>query len=94
MLTAFADNVLPAVLRKEGVLRLSPSLEASIDTGIPVAQEDEVALRACAVTAIEAMAAHLGMSAPDLDYYLWGVLGKAEGYRNYPRHSAKTTVFY
>ena len=94
VLTAFADNVLPAVLRKEGVLRLSSSLGASIDAGSGVAHEDEVALRACAVTAIEGMAAHLGMSAPDLDYYLWGVLGKAEGYRSYPRHSAKTTVFY
>ena len=94
-LTAFADNVLPAVLRKEGVLRLSPALEQAIDQGASLPNaEDEVALRASAIAAIESMAAHIGVSEPDLDFYLWGVLGKAEGYRSFPRHSAKNTVFY
>ena len=94
-LTAFADNVLPAVLRKEGVLRLAPALEQAIDQGASLPNaEDEVALRASAVAVIESMASHIGVSAPDLDFYLRGVLGKAEGYRSFPRHSAKNTVFY
>lgn len=55
-LTIFADNVIPAVLRREGVLQLSPPLAAAIDSRqqIPTGLQD-TALRAGAIVACEAI---------------------------------------
>ncbi len=57
-LTAFADNLVPHVLRVDGILRLDPALAARIDAcellrhGSP----EEVELRASAVHAVELLA--------------------------------------
>ena len=58
-LTAFADNLVPHVLRIDGVLRLDPALEGGIDAGELLAHgsAEEVELRACAVHAIELLSA-------------------------------------
>ena len=51
-LTVAADNVLPAVLRAEGVLKLAPALAASIDAGRTLPPgDDELDLRAAPVVA-------------------------------------------
>ena len=98
MLTVFADNVIPAVLRAEGVLVLSPALAAKVDAGEGVSPEEGALLRAGAVVAgaaiCEAAAARGdGLSEARLDALLWKV-GKAPKYRALPRHAEKDTVFY
>ena len=92
-LTIFADNLVPHVLRVDGVLRYDPELAAHIDSGEvlpPGAQEQEI--RACAVHACEQIAAGLGVSAPALDVWLWN-RGQAPRYKAVPRHRTRT-VFY
>ena len=57
-LTVFADNLVPHVLRVEGVLRLDAGLAAAIDAGelLESGGQAEVELRAAAVVAGERMA--------------------------------------
>jgi hypothetical protein len=54
-LTAFADNLVPHVLRVDGVLVLDSALAARIDAGklLPHGSPEEVELRASAVQAVE-----------------------------------------
>jgi hypothetical protein len=58
-LTMFADNLVPHVLRLDGILRLDPGLIARIDRGelIEHASAEEVELRACALHAVELIVA-------------------------------------
>src|SRR5258706_9163672 len=60
-LTAFADNLVPHVLRVDGVLRVTPALAARIEAEETIAAGSpaEVELRACAVDAVEQIAARL-----------------------------------
>jgi Queuosine salvage protein len=92
-LTIFADNLVPHVLRVDGVLRYDPALAARIDAGelIPPGEEERE-IRACAVHACELMAARTGMPARLLDTALWNK-GQAPRYKSVPRHRTRT-VFY
>ena len=60
-LTLFADNLVPHVLRIDGVLRVTPELAARIEAEetIPAGSAEEVELRACAVDAVEQIAARM-----------------------------------
>lgn len=92
-LTIFADNVVPHVLRVDGVLRYEPALAARIDAGEllePGGAECEV--RACALHACELIAAGLGVTPATLDTWLWS-RGQGERYKSRPRHRTRT-VFY
>jgi Potential Queuosine, Q, salvage protein family len=92
-LTIFADNLVPHVLRVDGVLRYDPELAAHIDAGEPLPPgEQEQEIRACALHACELIAAELGVSAPTLDVWLWN-RGQAPRYKAVPRHRTRT-VFY
>jgi hypothetical protein len=92
-LTIFADNLVPHVLRVDGVLRYDPALAAHIDSGelLPPG-EAEREIRACAVHACELLAAQVGMPPRELDTALWNK-GQAEKYKAIPRHRTRT-VFY
>jgi hypothetical protein len=92
-LTIFADNLVPHVLRVDGVLRYDPTLAARIDAGklIPPGEEERE-IRGCAVHACELMAARTGMPARLLDTALWNK-GQAPRYKSVPRHRTRT-VFY
>jgi Potential Queuosine, Q, salvage protein family len=92
-LTIFADNLVPHVLRVEGVLRYDPALAARIDAGelLPPGQEERE-IRACAVHACELLAARVGMPPRLLDNALW-TRGQATRYKSVPRHRTRT-VFY
>jgi hypothetical protein len=92
-LTIFADNLVPHVLRVDGVLRYDPSLAARIDAGelLPPGEEEHE-IRACAVHACELIAARTGMPARLLDTALW-TKGQAPRYKSVPRHRTRT-VFY
>ncbi len=98
-LTAFADNLVPHVLRMEGVLRLDPGLEARIDSGRLLApgSEEEVELRALGVHAVEELVARLrrrgrAVLPAELDAHLWN-LGQDPRIKAVPRHRCRT-VFY
>jgi hypothetical protein len=92
-LTIFADNLVPHVLRVDGVLRYAPELAATIDAGelLPPG-EREREIRACAVVACEAIAAGLGVPPRTLDNWLWN-RGQEPRYKAIPRHRTRTTAY-
>ncbi len=94
-LTIFADNLVPHVLRVDGLLSYDAGLAARIDAGklIAAGTPEEVEIRAVALHAVEQLAALLpGVSARDLDVYLWN-RGQGAAYKAVPRHRTRT-VFY
>jgi len=92
-LTIFADNLVPHVLRVDGVLHYEPELAERIDAGEllePGGAEREI--RAAAVHACELIAAELGVPPRTLDTWLWNH-GQQPRYKALPRHRTRT-VFY
>ena len=92
-LTIFADNLVPHVLRVDGVLHYDPALAARIDAGelLPPGEEERE-IRGCAVHACELLSERLGMPARLLDTALWN-RGQAPRYKSVPRHRTRT-VYY
>jgi hypothetical protein len=93
-LTLFADNLVPHVLRCDGVLRYGRELAARIEAGrlLEHGSREEVEIRACAVQAVELLARRLGSSARDLDYVLWN-RGQQPRYKAHPRHRSRCTAY-
>ncbi len=92
-LTIFADNLVPHVLRCDGVLRYDGPLAASIDAGrlLPVGGSERE-IRACAVHACELLSAELGVPPRVLDNWLWN-RGQGAAYKATARHRCRC-VFY
>jgi hypothetical protein len=95
-LTLFADNLVPHVLRLDGVLEAEDELVARIDAGTLLEHDapEEVELRACALHAVELLvAAHPeGTTATAVDNVLWH-RGAGPRYKARPRHRARTTAY-
>jgi hypothetical protein len=94
-LTLFADNLVPHVLRVDGVLELDDALVARIEAGEPIEHDspEEVEIRACALHAVELLvAAHAGTTATAVDNVLWH-RGGGPRYKARPRHRARTTAY-
>jgi len=99
-LTVFADNLVPHVLRVDGVLVYDLDLAARIDREDPleVGSEEEIEIRAAALHAVELLKRHLHeaghrhITSMALDYLLWN-RGQAARYKAIPRHRARG-VFY
>jgi hypothetical protein len=98
-LTMFADNLVPHVLRVDGVLEYAPSLLERIEREalIPAGSAEELEIRACAVHAVELIGQAIrrggaAVTAMQLDYVLWN-RGQAPAYKARPRHRTRT-VFY
>jgi hypothetical protein len=95
-LTAFADNLVPHVLRLDGVLRLDPDLTARIEAGelLTHGSPEEVELRACTVHAIELLAAASSgrLTAAGIDVALWN-RGGAPRYKALPRPRSRNTAY-
>jgi hypothetical protein len=93
-LTIFADNLVPHVLRVDGMLVLAPELAAKVDAGeeLPSGSEMETELRACAVHACELLAQRWGVAPRVLDNWLWN-RGQGAPYTDTPPHRTRT-VFY
>jgi hypothetical protein len=92
-LTIFADNLVPHVLRCDGILVYDESLAARIDAGEllpPGGPEREI--RACAVHACELISARTGIPPRVLDHRLWN-RGQAPEYKARPRHRCRC-VYY
>jgi hypothetical protein len=92
-LTIFADNLLPHVLRCDGVLVYDDDLAARIDAGaiLPLGGPERE-IRACALHACELIAQRTGIPPHVLDAWLWN-RGQAPKYKARPRHRCRT-VFY
>jgi Potential Queuosine, Q, salvage protein family len=92
-LTIFADNLVPHVLRVDGVLRYSPGLATAIDAGelLPPG-EREREIRACALHACELISKRLGVAPRVLDTWLWN-RGQAPRYKAIPRHRTRCTWY-
>ena len=94
-LTLFADNLVPHVLRVDGVLEFEPALVGRIDRGelLEHGSPEEVEIRACALHAVELLvAAHEGTTATAVDNALWHRGGEPR-YKAHPRHRARTTAY-
>jgi hypothetical protein len=97
-LTIYADNLVPHVLRVDGVLRYERELMEHIARGelIEAGSEQETEMRACAIHVVELVAALRGHEPPvyamHLDFLLWN-RGQETRYKNEPRHRTRT-IFY
>jgi Queuosine salvage protein len=95
-LTLFADNLVPHVLRLDGVLVFDDDLTDRIDRGVLLehGSREEVEIRACALHAVELLvAAHPHRTtASALDWVLW-TRGAQPRYKAHPRHRARTTAY-
>ena len=92
-LTIFADNLVPHVLRCDGVLVYDAALAERIDAELPLpAGREERELRACAVHACEQLAQRLGKPAMAIDMALWN-RGQLSEYKTRPRHRTRS-VYY
>lgn len=98
-LTLFADNLVPHVLRHDGVLRYDSGLAGRIDAGepLPAGSPEEVEIRGCAVTAVEMIVAEMrrlvpAVNALRVDNRLWH-RGQLPRYRLLPRHRTRTPYY-
>jgi hypothetical protein len=97
-LTMFADNLVPHVLRLDGVLRFAPDLVTRIDRGelIEHGSTEEVEIRACAVHAVELIVAAGEATRPataaEVDQHLWQ-RGQQPLYKASPRHRSRCTAY-
>jgi hypothetical protein len=92
-LTIFADNLVPHVLRRDGVLVYDDELAARIDRGEPLPLGGvEREIRGCAVHACELISQRTGVPPRTIDTWLWS-RGQAPEYKARPRHRCRT-VFY
>ena len=98
-LTVFADNLVPHVLRLDGILRLDEDLRERIEAGTPLKKdsEEEVELRAATVQAVERLSLALGergcaVSPLELDFLLWN-RGQQPAYKAVPRPRCRTWFY-
>ena len=99
-LTIFADNLVPHVLRLEGILEYSQSLNQDIEAErlIPTGSDEEVEIRACSVHAVELMieaVAESGVNwtARNVDQVLWH-RGQNPRYKKGGKRHRTRTAFY
>lgn len=98
-MTVFADNLIPHVLRHDGVLSYSSELENKITNleEIPSGSEEEIEIRAATIHSVELLREaldRLGISVTSkgLDHLFWN-RGQQQNYRSLPRHITKS-IFY
>jgi hypothetical protein len=94
-LTLFADNLVPHVLRLDGVLEFDERLVGRIDAGFLLEHDspEEVEIRACALTAVELLVeVRPDLNAAIVDNILWN-RGSLARYKARPRHRARTTAY-
>jgi hypothetical protein len=99
-LTMFADNLVPHVLRLDGVLRYCDELVARIESGQLIKHDslEEIEIRACALHAVESIVSELhGQGLPDVtaaavDEVLWN-RGQGARYKAVPRHRSRCTAY-
>ena len=93
-LTIFADNLLPHVLRTDGILKYSKALSEKLDNkqALLSGSAEEIEIRAVSLHACEIIAKQLKITPRELDILLWNK-GQDLKYRELARHRTKT-YFY
>jgi hypothetical protein len=98
-LTAFADNLVPHVLKVHGVLVVDPELDGRIEREELLAsgEHGEVELRALGVHAVELLVARLAaagheVTAATVDHRLWQA-GQDPAVKARPRHRCRCTFY-
>ncbi|EFA79439.1 hypothetical protein PPL_07857 [Heterostelium album PN500] len=99
-LTVFTDNVVPAVLRKYGILEVSKELEEWLDSGKELPAGDrEIELRSLAIHACHLLTERARLQNHEFigndmkfDYFLW-TKGKDGEFRKVERHYTKS-IYY
>ena len=94
-LTMFADNLVPHVLRLDGLLTYDPALVARIERGelIEHGSPEEVEIRACALHTVALLAAErAGALEADIDSVLWH-RGQQPRYKAVPRHRSRCMAY-
>jgi hypothetical protein len=98
-LTIFADNLVPHVLRYDGIVAYAPDLVERITRGelVPAGSVDEVEIRACALHAVELIVENLrakgrDVTAREVDIALWN-RGQSPRYKEAPRHRTRTAFY-
>jgi hypothetical protein len=93
-LTAFADNLVPHVLRMTGVLVYDDELAGRIDRGelLEPGGPEEVEIRACGVYAVELLAAYTGLTPAAIDHHLWQ-RGQDPEVKAVPRHRCRCSWY-
>jgi putative queuosine salvage protein len=94
-LTLFADNLIPHVLRVDGLLRFDPGVAARIDAGelLRHGSPEEVEMRAGAIHVAELVCRERADLTPQMvDQLLWA-RGGGERYKALPRPRARTTAY-
>ena len=95
-LTMFADNLVPHVLRLDGLLSFAPELVARIEAEelIEHGSAEEVEIRACSVHAVELIvaASPVPTTPAAVDQLLWH-RGQERPYKARPRHRSRSTAY-
>jgi hypothetical protein len=99
-LTIFADNLVPHVLRLDGVLRFEGELLRRISSEQLIEHDsaEEVEIRACALHAVELIVSSAvdsgdrDATAAAIDQVLWN-RGQLPRYKSVPRHRSRCTAY-
>lgn len=93
-LTAFADNLVPHVLRMAGVLVYDDDLAGRIEREelLEPGSPEEVEIRACGLHAVELLAARTGVAAAAIDHQLWQ-RGQDPAVKAVPRHRCRCSWY-
>ncbi len=93
-LTAFADNLVPHVLRMAGVLVYDEELAERIEEEelLDAGSAQEVEIRACGLHAIELLSRTSGLSAAAIDHQLWQ-RGQDPDIKAVPRHRCRCSWY-
>jgi hypothetical protein len=94
-LTMFADNVVPHVLRLDGLLTYDPALLERIERGELIEHDspEEIEIRACALHTVALIAdERAGAREADIDSLLWH-RGQDPRYKSVPRHRSRCTAY-
>lgn len=93
-LTAFADNLVPHVLRMAEVLVYDGDLADRIERGdlLDPGGPEEVEIRACGLHAVELLAQRTGLTAAAIDHQLWQ-RGQDPAIKSVPRHRCRCSWY-
>jgi hypothetical protein len=99
-MTIFADNIIPFVLRADGVLRYNRWLDERIQNEevIGAGSAEEIEIRACAIHACEVLRSLIcdelrEITSGELDYCLWNRGQLLKQHSAVKRHRTRT-IFY
>lgn len=87
--------MIPATLSIDGIIVYNEQLTQQIAEAkdVPYGELDST-IRAAAIVACEKIIQQSNLTSLELDYLLWGHIGKQQAYRKAERHYTKDTLFY